>query len=59
MPTRQFGVLVALEPVVAAIVGALALAQWLELNTWIAVALISAASLLTAWAPSSSGKQVS
>ena len=53
MPTRQFGVLVALEPVVAAIVGALALAQWLDLNTWAAVALISAASLLTSWAPSS------
>ena len=54
MPTRQFGVLVALEPVVAAIVGAVALAQWLDLNTWAAVALISAASLLTSWAPSAS-----
>ena len=52
MPTRQFGVLVALEPVVAAIVGAIALTQWLELNAWAAVLLISAASLITAWASS-------
>ena len=51
MPTRQFGILVALEPVVAAIVGAIALTQWLDFNTWIAVVLISSASLITSWAP--------
>lgn len=49
MPARQFGVLIALEPVVAAIVGAIALTQWLDLNTWAAVLLISAASLITSW----------
>jgi len=49
MPTRQFGVLVALEPVVAAIVGAVAPTQWLDLNTWAAVVLISSAALITSW----------
>lgn len=47
MPTRQFGVLVALEPVVAAIVGAIALAQFMDLKTWLAITLISIASLIT------------
>jgi hypothetical protein len=27
--------------------------QWLDFKTWIAVVLISSASLLTSWAPSS------
>jgi len=49
MPTRQFGVLVALEPVVAAIEGAVAPTQWLDLNTWAAVVLISSAALITSW----------
>ena len=47
MPTRQFGVLVALEPVVAAIVGAIALTQLMDFKTWAAVILISSASLIT------------
>ena len=47
MPTRQFGVLVALEPVVAAIVGAIVLAQFMDLKTWLAITLISIASLIT------------
>lgn len=47
MPTKQFGVLVALEPVVAAIVGAIALAQLMDLKTWLAIALISVAAIIT------------
>ena len=47
MPTRQFGVLVAMEPVVAAIVGAIALTQLMDLKTWLAIALISSASIIT------------
>ncbi len=47
MPPRRFGVLVALEPVVAALVGAIALAQLMDLRTWLAVILISAAAATT------------
>lgn len=47
MPTKQFGVLVALEPVVAAIIGAIALAQLMDFKTWSAVILISSASIIT------------
>jgi inner membrane transporter RhtA len=57
IPTRRFGVLVALEPVAAAIVGAIALAQWLDLNTWASVVLISSASLITSWVPASADSE--
>ena len=57
MPTRQFGVLVALEPVVAALVGAIALTQWLDLRTWSAVVLISSAALIASWLPQKQERQ--
>jgi inner membrane transporter RhtA len=47
MPPKQFGVLVALEPVVAAIVGAIALAQMMSPRIGIAVMRISAAPIST------------
>jgi len=56
MAPQKFGILVALEPVVAAIVGAIALTQWLDLNTWAAVIFISSASLLTSWAKISAAR---
>ena len=45
MPAKKFGVLVALEPVVAAIVGAVALSQIIDLSGWGAILLISVASI--------------
>lgn len=56
MPTKQFGVLVALEPVAAAIVGAIALTQLMDLKTWLAVALISSASIITSMVGANSKK---
>ena len=47
MPPKQFGVLVALEPVVAALVGTVALMQLMNFKTWLAVVLISLASIVT------------
>lgn len=47
MPPKQFGVLVALEPVVAAIVGAVALSQLMGFRAWLAIILISAAAMVT------------
>ena len=57
MPTRQFGVLVALEPVVAAIVGAIALTQLMDFKTWLAVVLISSASIITSIVSVDTGKK--
>ena len=57
MPTKQFGVLVALEPVVAAIVGAIALAQLMDFKTWLAVVLISSASFITSMVSVDAGKK--
>ena len=45
MPTKQFGVLVALESVAAAIVGAIVLSQIINLTGWMAILLISVASI--------------
>jgi hypothetical protein len=39
-----------------AIIGAIALTQWLNFNTWAAVIFISSASLLTSRAPTSAAK---
>jgi inner membrane transporter RhtA len=47
MPPRQFGVLVALEPAVAALVGAFALAQLMGIRAWLAIILISTAAMIT------------
>jgi inner membrane transporter RhtA len=45
MPARRYGVLVALEPVAATIVGVVLLHASPDLNAWLAVLLISAASV--------------
>lgn len=45
MPAKSYGVLVSLEPVVATLVGIVALAETIDLRAWIAVVLISLASL--------------
>jgi len=45
MPARQYGVLVAIEPVVATVVGATLLADLIDLRAWIAIVLISLASV--------------
>ncbi|MDH3763257.1 MAG: hypothetical protein OEU50_19960 [Gammaproteobacteria bacterium] len=44
---KRFGVLVAMEPVVAAIVGAFALSQFMGVRVWLAIILISAAAMIT------------
>ena len=51
MPPSRFGVLIALEPVFAVVVGALALAQWLDWRGALAVILISCAALVASWRP--------
>jgi len=45
LPARTFGVLMALEPVVASIMGAIVLREWLTPIQWAAMALIIAASV--------------
>lgn len=45
MPAKTYGVLVSLEPVVATVVGIAALAERVDVETWIAVVLISLASI--------------
>jgi inner membrane transporter RhtA len=45
MPARQYGVLIALEPVAATVVGLLALAEAIEPRAWIAIVLITLASI--------------
>lgn len=45
MPARKYGVLVAIEPVVATVVGATLLADVIDLRAWIAIVLISLASI--------------
>ncbi len=45
MPAKNYGILVSLEPVVATLVGIVALAETIDLSAWIAVVLISLASL--------------
>lgn len=45
MPARKYGVLVSLEPVVATLVGAVLLQDALDLGAWIAIVLISLASV--------------
>lgn len=47
MPPKRFGVLVAMEPVVSAIVGAFALSQCMGVRVWLAIILISAAAMIT------------
>jgi inner membrane transporter RhtA len=48
LPPKKYGVLVSLEPVVATLIGMAVLGDSPGLYTWIAIALISAASLSTA-----------
>ena len=45
MPARKYGVLVSVEPVVATVVGAVLLADMIDLRAWIAIVLISFASV--------------
>ena len=45
MPARKYGVLVSIEPVVATVVGAALLADRIDLRAWIAIVLISLASV--------------
>jgi inner membrane transporter RhtA len=45
MPARKYGVLVSVEPVVATVVGAALLADLIDLRAWIAIVLISLASV--------------
>jgi inner membrane transporter RhtA len=45
MPARKYGVLVSIEPVVATLVGAALLADVIDLRAWIAIVLISLASV--------------
>jgi inner membrane transporter RhtA len=45
MPARKYGVLVSIEPVVATLVGAALLADAIDLRAWIAIVLISLASV--------------
>lgn len=45
MPARNYGVLVSLEPVVATVVGIVVLAETIDLRAWIAIVLISLASI--------------
>jgi inner membrane transporter RhtA len=45
MPTKKYGVLVSLEPVVATLVGMAVLAETVGLKAWIAVLLITLASI--------------
>jgi inner membrane transporter RhtA len=46
MPAKQFGILVAIEPVVAAIVGVFALTQIMDVKLWLSIILISLAAFL-------------
>ncbi|MFT5505497.1 MAG: hypothetical protein ACI845_004402 [Gammaproteobacteria bacterium] len=46
MPAKQFGVLVAMEPVVAAIVGVLALTQIIDVTLRLSIILVCLAALL-------------
>ena len=45
MPARKYGVLVSIEPVLATLVGATLLADAIDLRAWIAIVLISLASV--------------
>jgi inner membrane transporter RhtA len=45
MPPRRYGVLVALEPVVATVIGIILLAETIDLRAWLAILLISLASI--------------
>jgi len=45
MPAKKYGVLVSLEPVVATLVGMIVLAETVGLKAWIAVVLITLASI--------------
>lgn len=45
MPARKYGVLVSIEPVLATLVGAALLADAIDLRAWIAIILISLASV--------------
>lgn len=45
MPARKYGVLVSIEPVLATLVGAALLADAIDLSAWIAIVLISLASV--------------
>ncbi len=45
MPARKYGVLVSIEPVLATVVGAVLLADRIDLRAWIAIVLISLASV--------------
>lgn len=48
MPARRYGILVSLEPVLATFVGMTVLAQAINMRSWIAIVLISAASVAEA-----------
>ena len=56
MPARQYGVLVAVEPVVATVVGAALLADVIDLRAWIAIVLITLASVGVALLSKPDGK---
>ncbi|MBO1031081.1 EamA family transporter [Tessaracoccus sp. SD287] len=45
LPRHVFGILLSLEPGFAALVGALLLGQWLGVASWVAVLLVTAASI--------------
>ena len=45
LPARTFGVLMALEPVIASVMGAILLREWLTAIQWTAMLLIISASI--------------
>lgn len=48
MPARRYGILVSLEPVLATLVGMAILAEAIDVRSWIAIVMISAASVAEA-----------
>ena len=42
---RVFGVLLSLEPAIASVIGVVMLSEYLSLNSWIAIAMVTAASI--------------
>ena len=49
MPAKTYGVLIAMEPVVATLVGFLMLGDSIGWRGWFAILLVSLASALAAW----------
>lgn len=48
MPAKRYGILVSLEPVLATLVGMAVLAEVIDLQSWLAIVMISAASVTEA-----------